>query len=125
MNRRLFVGALMGAYFAGCSAIFGVDVPEQTLTAACGMCVFGQPSPAGCYWAIEYEGSYYAVNGPLPKDHEAHGQDGMCTRPRKAVVAGTIRGEQIFASRFDLLPPEPLAEPFVPPKPAHVHGAAR
>lgn len=122
MVRRMFLSLLLGSHLVGCSAIFGVEVTDQTLTAACGMCVFGQPSPAGCYWAVEYEGAYFAVNGPVPKDHEAHGPEGMCTRPRKAVVSGRIRGEQIFATQFDLLPPEPLAEPFVAP--AHTHGAS-
>jgi hypothetical protein len=115
------VRALAAVLLAGCTMITGVEVPEQTLTAACGMCIFKQPPVAGCYWAIEYEGSYYAVNGPVPKDHDSHGPEGMCTMPRRAVVAGTIRGEQIFATKFELLPADPSLTPAVAPAHDHAH----
>jgi hypothetical protein len=113
--------ALWAVWLAGCTMITGTPVPEQTLTAACGMCIFKQPPVAGCYWAIEYEGAYYAVNGPVPKDHDSHGPEGMCTMPRQAVVAGTIRGEQIFATKFELLPADPGQKPAETPAHDHAH----
>ncbi|HMV69456.1 MAG TPA: DUF6370 family protein, partial [Myxococcota bacterium] len=104
-----------------CSAIFGVDVPEQTVTAACGLCVFHDPDAKGCYWAVELDGAYYAVNGDTPADHEPHAPGGMCTMPRKAVVAGELRGKQLFASKFELLPVDPASLPAADALPAHQH----
>jgi len=108
---RWVVVVVAALALSGCDRIFGVEVAEQTLPAACGMCVFKQTAYPGCYWSVAYEGAYYAVNGPTPQDHDAHAPDGMCSMQREAVVAGTIRGEQIFVSKFELVPVDPSAVP--------------
>ena len=113
-----FTGAL--AIEPACTAITGVEVQERTVTAACGECIFKQTAGKGCYWAVEIDGSYYPVNGPVPKDHDSHGPEGMCRLPRQAVVAGTIRSGQFFATKFELLPVDPGALPL--PEHDHIHG---
>lgn len=116
---KLRAWLVLVVWLAGCGRIFGVEVPVQEVTAACGMCVFHQTEVPGCYWAVELDGAYYPVNGHLPKDHDAHAPGGMCTMPRRAVVSGTLRSGQLFADRFDLLPlDEGAAPPDVTP---HTH----
>lgn len=116
--------AAFGAWLGlglGCDTIFGVTVPEQVVPAACGLCIFGQPSPAGCYWAVQLDGVTYPVNARTPEDHDAHGPEGMCTLPREARVAGKLRNGQLFADHFELLPLDPNApKPSAPPH-AHRH----
>ena len=119
MTRRAMPWLLL--LLAACSRIFGVQVPERTVTVACGMCVFHQEPAAGCYWAAEIDGEFYAVNGRTPPDHDAHGPGGMCTMPRQAVVAGELRGGQLFATRFDLLPLDPAALAAPESLPKHQH----
>jgi hypothetical protein len=117
----LLLGALGTGFLAGCEKIFGREIPEQTLTVACGGCIFKQGMEHGCYWSAEVDGQYYAVNGPVPKDHDSHGPEGMCTLPRHAVVAGEIRGDQLFASKFDLLPVTDAERAAHPAPAAHRH----
>ncbi len=108
--------------FSGCTGLLGERLDGETVTAACGLCIFRQEA-RGCYWAISWEGSYYPVNGPVPPDHDAHGPEGMCRVPRQAVVSGRIRKGQLYADSFELLP---LAPGTVAPSGAahaHDHGA--
>lgn len=86
----------------GCKS--GDAVPEQTITVACGMCIWGMTNTEGCEWAAELDGAHYLVRGPVPHDHVNHAPDGMCNMKRQAVVAGSIRGDLFVASKFDLLP---------------------
>jgi hypothetical protein len=102
-----------------CSLVFGTPLENETVTAACGLCIFGQQSPWGCFWAIEYEGAYYPVNGLTPPDHDSHGPEGMCTTPRQAVVTGRIRKGKLMADHFTLLPLDPSVPR--PAAPAHTH----
>lgn len=118
-RRSLLVAAAL--WLGACSRIFGVDVSERTVTAACGMCVFHQTPALGCYWAVEIDGAYYAVAGPTPPDHDAHGPGGMCTTARQAVVAGELRGAQLVATKFELLPLDPAAVPAADGLQKHTH----
>ena len=110
---------LLGLLVA-CS-VLGTRVDDEVVPAACGMCIYGLTTEHGCYWAIEYEGAYYAVNGHTPSndEHDAHGPEGMCTTQRQARVSGTLRKGQLFADSFELLPFDPSApQPDVAP---HTH----
>lgn len=118
--RSMLLSAVLSA--TGCSWISGVPLDQETVTAACGSCVFKQETP-GCYWAIEWEGDYYPVNGPLPKDHDSHGPEGMCLMARQAVVSGRIRGGQLYADRFELLPVAPGATQAPGTGHEHDHGS--
>lgn len=99
----LFRGVLLAVSLSACSMITGVKLEQETVTAACGTCIF-KAEGVGCFWAIEWDGAYYPVNGHTPEDHDPHGEDGMCTMPRKAVVSGTLRSGQLLADAFELLP---------------------
>ena len=125
MSRR-WLSAVMScalgmSFLAGCDRIFGQELSEQTLTVACGGCIFKQGMEHGCYWSAEVGGRYYAVNGPVPKEHDSHGPEGMCTLPRHAVVAGEIRGQQLFVSKFELLPVTDEERVAQPVRAAHQH----
>jgi hypothetical protein len=87
-----------------------VQLKAQTLTVACGMCIFQIPDSHGCYWAAEIDGVYYVVQGNTPKSHENHAPDGMCNMSRLAIIDGTLEGRQLFAKRFELLEPQNLPE---------------
>ena len=113
--------ALAFTLLTGCSLITGVPIEEQTVTAACGMCIFKQMDVPRCYWAIEWEGEYYPVNGPTPEEHDSHGPEGMCTMPRQAVVSGKLRSGQLFADSFELLPADPTKRPADVPVHDHAH----
>ncbi len=97
-----------------------VVLKGETVTVACGMCIYQMPNSNGCYWAAEIDGKNYVVQGNLPKDHENHAPDGMCNLSRKAIIDGTLEGKHIFAKRFKLLPPEniPTAPEY---SPADIH----
>jgi hypothetical protein len=113
--------AVLSALLTSCSVITGVPLEAETVTAACGTCVFKRTEGQGCYWAVEWEGVYYPVNGHTPADHDAHGPEGMCTMPRKAIVSGKLRSGQLFADRFELLPVDPAQVPASPPVHDHPH----
>jgi hypothetical protein len=85
----------------------GVAVVDREVSAACGTCVFGMQDAKGCFWAVEIDGTFHAVGGVKPPDDmvTAHGEDGMCSVERRAVVSGSIRPDGRFlATEFELLP---------------------
>lgn len=101
---------LLGLLVTGCSR--GTALDSETLTVACGMCVFKLGATTGCYWAAEVDGGHLPVTGPgIPMDHQAHAPGGMCTMPRRATVTGTRYDDKIVADRFELLPADPSAKP--------------
>jgi len=81
------------------------DVVDETLTVACGRCVFGM-DVKGCPWAAKVDGGYYLVQGATPPEdeHDAHASDGMCNAPRKAVVRGRLENGVLTATEMRLLP---------------------
>lgn len=90
---------------ASCS--LGTPIQEQTITVACGMCIFQIQPPKGCYWAARVDDGYLPITGPgVPAHHEAHQPGGMCTMEREAVVTGTRYADKIIADRFELVPVE-------------------
>jgi hypothetical protein len=101
----LLLAALVGP--SGCRGEPGVPVHDRVVPAACGTCVFGMEGMAGCFWAVEIDGTYHAVGGNVPAVDmvEAHQPGGMCATERQARVDGSIRPDGRFlATRFELLP---------------------
>lgn len=103
------IGLLLPLCLWGCSAVFGTPLEQEEVPAACGMCQFGENAAYGCHWSIAWEGEHYPVNGPTPSDaeHDAHGEEGMCSVERRARVSGVIRGDRFLADSFELLPFDP------------------
>ena len=95
-----------------------VPVEEQVVPAACGTCVFQEPTAAGCYWAVRIDGEIYPVVGDVTPGHEAHQPGGMCTMEREARVAGRIEHDRLYPTTFELLPADEIPEG---PPPAHEH----
>jgi hypothetical protein len=92
----------------------------ETLTVACGRCVFEMEGVEGCPWAVEIEGEHYLIRGRIPKDHNTHAPDGICNMTRKAVIDGELRDGELLVTRMELLPPEEVpAEPRFSPEDLH------
>jgi hypothetical protein len=81
------------------------DFVDETITVACGKCVFNM-DVEGCPWAAEIDGTHYLVKGEVPSedDHDAHAADGMCRVPRKAVIHGQLRDGVLTVSKMKLIP---------------------
>jgi hypothetical protein len=81
------------------------DFVDETITVACGKCVFNM-DVKGCPWAAEIDGTHYLVKGEVPSedDHDAHAADGMCRLPRKAVIHGQLRDGVLTVSKMKLVP---------------------
>ena len=45
----------------------GTEVTRQTVTVACGRCIFEMEGAVGCPWAAEIEGEHYLVSGTTPQ----------------------------------------------------------
>ena len=88
----------------GCRSEPGTRLQGETVPAACAMCIFKMKGVRACMWAVRIENQYYLAEGNLPKQHDAHGPDGMCTMEREAVVDGELIHGKFVATRFDLKP---------------------
>ncbi len=72
----------------------------------------------GCNWAAQVQGKHYLVqSGQLPKNHAMHAPDGMCNMTRQARITGTVHGDRLVATQFELLPANPSAVPDAPQYP--------
>lgn len=98
----MVLAALMVA--VACRSEAGTRISGQTLPVACAMCIFEMPGVRACLWAVKFENQYYLAEGKLPKNHDAHGPEGMCTMEREAVVDGELIHGKFIATRFDLKP---------------------
>ena len=99
----VFVVLALGATF-GCRSEPGTRLQGETVRAACAMCIFKVKGVRACMWAVRIENQYYLAEGKLPKQHDAHGPEGMCTMEREAVVDGELIHGKFVATRFDLKP---------------------
>ncbi|HSV55959.1 MAG TPA: DUF6370 family protein [Magnetospirillaceae bacterium] len=73
--------------------------------AGCGMCIFKMKDQKECRMAVKIGDRPYLVGGSAVMDHkDAHGEHGMCSVSRKAVVDGRIEGDRFIATRFALMP---------------------
>ena len=89
----------------GCRSEPATRLSGETVRVGCAMCIFKMPGVRACLWAVEIQNQYYLAEGNLPKNHDSHGPEGMCTMEREAVVDGELRHGKFFATRFDLKPP--------------------
>lgn len=104
---------------AACGGPGGTVVHDREVGAACGTCVFGMEGMAGCFWAVDIDGTFYPAGGVTPPDDmvTGHAPDGMCSVERKAIVDGRITADGRFvATRFELLPFDGTG------RKAHPHG---
>jgi hypothetical protein len=88
----------------GCHSEPGRRLQGETVRAGCAMCIFKMEGVRACLWAVQIENQYYLAEGKLPKQHDAHGPEGMCTMEREAVVDGELIHGKFIATRFDLKP---------------------
>ncbi|HEU5075084.1 MAG TPA: DUF6370 family protein [Polyangiaceae bacterium] len=102
-----------------CRAEPGTRISGQTVRVGCAMCIFKMPGVRACLWAVQLDDQYYLAEGALPRNHDAHGPEGMCTLEREAVVDGELIHGKFVASRFDLKPV--AAGPATRAPPAHRH----
>lgn len=78
----------------------------QVVEASCGQCKFGMKGK-GCSLAVRIDGKPYFVDGTGIDDHgDSHGDDGFCSKIRKAEVVGEVKDNRFVASSFKLLPEE-------------------
>ena len=106
----LFLTAALTLLLAGCGGPPPVELASQTLEVGCARCIFEVPETQGCPWAVEIDGIPHLLYGPVPRDHQSHGPDGICNMRRKAVVAGRIHDGKVVANAFELLPAEGIPE---------------
>jgi len=99
----VFVALALSTMF-GCRSEPATRLQGETVQAACAMCIFKMEGVRACLWAVRIENQYYLAEGNLPKQHDAHGPEGMCTMEREAVVDGELIHGKFVATRFDLKP---------------------
>jgi hypothetical protein len=81
------------------------EVRNKEVEASCAQCQFKVKEPQGCDLSIRVKGKVYFVDGTHLDAHgDAHEEDGFCNAIRKAKVTGTINGNRIQVSQFNLLP---------------------
>ena len=98
------------AVLSACRPAAEATFSGDTLTVACGRCMFEMEGVEGCPWAAEIDGEHYLIRGRIPKDHSTHAPDGICNMRRKAVVDGELRDGELLVTRMELLPPEDVPE---------------
>lgn len=90
----------------------GTEINNETVEVACASCQLEMEGAEGCFWAARIRGKTVTVRGDaLPREHDSHAPDGMCNVTRGAVVSGTLHDTWLDATRFDLQPVEPAANP--------------
>ena len=80
-------------------------IKQKIVEASCAQCKFQVKEPQGCDLAIRVKGKIYFVEGTNLDAHgDAHEEDGFCNAIRQAKVTGTIKGNRIQVSQFNLQP---------------------
>ena len=81
------------------------EIKNKTVEASCAQCKFNVKEPRGCDLSIRLDGKVYFVDGTNLDAHgDAHDEDGFCNAIRQAKVSGTISGNRIKVSQFELKP---------------------
>lgn len=81
------------------------EIKDKTVEASCAQCKFKVKEPQGCDLSIRLNGKVYFVDGTNLDAHgDAHEEDGFCNAIRQAKVSGTITGNRIAVTRFELKP---------------------
>lgn len=73
-------------------------ITEQTVDAACGVCIYKMPGVTGCPLAVKIDGKAYLVEGAEWPNHD------YCDRNCQAVASGRIEGDKFIATRFTAKP---------------------
>jgi hypothetical protein len=73
-------------------------IHDQTVDAACGVCIYRMPGITGCPLAIKVGGTPYLVEGAEWPNHA------YCDRNCKALVSGVIEGNKFIATKFEAQP---------------------
>ena len=75
----------------------------RIVKAGCGECRFGMKGN-GCQLAVRINGKPYFVDGTNIDEHgDAHANDGLCNKIRKASVSGKLENDRYVATSFRLL----------------------
>jgi len=83
------------------------EIKNKTVEASCAQCQFKVKEPRGCDLSIRLDGKIYFVDGTNLDAHgDAHEEDGFCNAIRRAKVTGTISGNRIQVTQFELKPIE-------------------
>lgn len=81
------------------------NIKNKIVDVSCAQCQFKLKEPRGCDLAIRMNGQIYFVDGTNLDAHgDAHDEDGFCNAIRRVNVSGTINGNRILVSRFELKP---------------------
>ena len=76
----------------------------QIVEASCGQCQFKMKGH-GCELAVRIDGKSYFVDGTSIDSHgDAHADDGLCAKVRKAEVVGEIIDNRFKVTSFKLIP---------------------
>lgn len=122
MRRPLLLASLLALITAvlACRPAADATFSGETVTVACGRCMFEMEGVEGCPWAAEIDGEHYLIRGRIPKEHSTHAPDGICNMTRQAVIDGELRDGELLVSRMELLPPVGVpAEPRFAPEDEH------
>ena len=104
----------LAALFQGCAE----DVRSfegERLTVGCAKCIFEMENAVNCPWAAEIDGEHHLIEGALPKGHNSHAADGMCSIRREAIVSGELRNGTLVVSSMELQPARDIPSHPVPP----------
>jgi hypothetical protein len=83
------------------------EIKNKTVEASCAQCQFKVKEPRGCDLSIRLDGKIYFVDGTNLDAHgDAHEEDGFCNAIRRAKVTGTVSGNRIQVTQFELKPIE-------------------
>lgn len=103
------MGALLCLFALSCDSEPVRVLNQETITVACGSCVFEMEGVEGCPLAAEIDGKHYLVRGALP-EHDSHEADGICNMKRAAIVDGELRGEFLVVSKIVFIPADSIPE---------------
>ena len=80
-------------------------IKNKLVEASCAQCQFKVKEPQGCDLSVRFQGKIYFVDGTNLDAHgDAHEADGFCNAIRQAKVSGTLEGNRIKVTQFDLRP---------------------
>ena len=70
-------------------------ISDQTVDAACGVCIYKMKGVSGCPLAVKIDGKTYLVEGAEWPNHD------YCDRNCRAVVTGRIEGDKFIATKLE------------------------
>jgi hypothetical protein len=76
----------------------------ERVTVGCGACIFEMENVHNCPWAAEIDGKHHLIVGEVPKGHDSHAAEGICSMRREAIVSGELRDGTLVVSSMELQP---------------------